>query len=501
MMEKNLALYLRLSQEDGDLKEESNSITNQRRLLIHYLTKIPELQNFNILEYVDDGWSGKSFQRPAVKALLSDVQKGKISCILVKDLSRFGRDYITVGEYIEKIFPSAKVRFIAINNHFDSSSMIQNTPGIQISFENLMYDYFSEESSNKVKMELFQKRKQGKFLAVLSPFGYQKSDQDHGQLIVDREAADIVRFIFECFAECGVKAEVARCLNRKNIPTPQQYAQKKGILYQWSNTGKKKMWTGEMVSRILNNRVYKGDFVFHKKEVLEVGSKKMRTVPKEEQEIVKNIHQAIVTDELFEMVTLKQKEVNRNSIFQKEKGRKKAASPSLLRGKIRCGGCGHQMTRRNRLSPVYDCRNCYQREETSVCSKNVKEEELEGVILKVVKQYRTLILQHDSLSSLEELEGEKRKKIHRRENELVIQIKKIKNEHFLDYKAYQKGDLKKEYFFTKKIECSEKIKKIEFEIEELQKTKFFSKEETHLFLKFIKYIEVYPENRIDVRFE
>lgn len=215
-----LALYLRLSKEDMDAADESNSITNQRRILRKYIEQRPEFQGFIIKEYVDDGYSGRNFERPAMRELLEEVKAGKVYGIIVKDFSRFGRNFIEVGDYVEKIFPMLGVRFIAVNNQFDSITYEGITPDMDVSFQNLMYDYFSAENSVKIKNDLLNRRKRGKFLGTSAPLGYVKSPQGHNQLIIESEAAEIVKLIFKLYDECGVKAEVARYLNANHIPTP-----------------------------------------------------------------------------------------------------------------------------------------------------------------------------------------------------------------------------------------------------------------------------------------
>ena len=205
-----MALYLRLSKEDGDLVDESNSITNQRYILRKCAGEMPEADSLQVREYIDDGYSGKNFERPGIKQLLEDVRSGEIYGIIVKDFSRFGRNHIEVGNYIEKIFPLLDVRFIAVNNHFDSNDYLRITPDMDVAFENLMYDYFSEENSIKIRNDLFHKRMRGKYMASFAVYGYRKAEDDHNRLVVDEEAADVVRLIFELYIQCGVKAEVAR---------------------------------------------------------------------------------------------------------------------------------------------------------------------------------------------------------------------------------------------------------------------------------------------------
>ena len=191
-----MALYLRLSKEDGDMVDESNSITNQRYILRRFVEQRPEFDSYEIKEYIDDGFSGKNFERPGVQNLLEDVKSGKVHGIVVKDFSRFGRNHIEVGNYIEKIFPLLDIRFIAVNNSFDSKDYIGTTPDMDVAFENLMYDYFSEENSVKIKNDLMGRRMRGNYLATFAAFGYKKSPSDHNRIIVNEEAAAIVRIIF-----------------------------------------------------------------------------------------------------------------------------------------------------------------------------------------------------------------------------------------------------------------------------------------------------------------
>ena len=240
-----MALYLRLSKEDGDMIDESNSITNQRFILRKFVAERPEFDSYEIKEYIDDGFSGKNFERPGIQELLEDVRSGKVFGIIVKDFSRFGRNHIEVGNFIEKIFPLLDVRFIAVNNSFDSKDYIGTTPDMDVAFENLMYDYFSEENSVKIRNDLMGRRMRGNYLATFAVFGYKKSPDNHNHIVPDEAAAAIVRMIFEKYAECGVKAEVARYLNQQGIPTPQVYAMKSGSTYQWKYQEEKKLYRKE----------------------------------------------------------------------------------------------------------------------------------------------------------------------------------------------------------------------------------------------------------------
>lgn len=454
-----LALYLRLSKEDDDVIDESNSITNQRYILRNYVEERKEFAEYELVEYVDDGYSGKNFERPEVKRLLRDVKNGKVYGIMVKAFSRFGRNYIEVGDYLEKIFPLLGVRFISVNNRFDSIDYDQITPSMDVSFENLMYDYFSEESSVKIKNDVLKKRMRGNYIASFAPFGYKKSPKNNNQLVIDEEAAEVVRLIFTTYAECGVKAEVARILDKRNIPTPQEYAVKKGISGHWKYENEKKLWNSSIVGRIIRNQVYIGNMVFHKKEAAEVGSKKQRGFPKEEWKICENTHEAIVSKELFTWVNseefkaeklaqLKEKK-EANGLKKKKKKRSsiKSSVPSLLKGIIKCGGCRHCLVYRMARSDVYYCRHYYELKPPGCYSQNIREAD----VLKIIKE--ELVRQAALAADLEGLmnvyretvkeKGERRKK---ERDILQHHLQKLRDKNFSFYESYRAGKINQEEF-------------------------------------------------------
>ena len=443
-----MALYLRLSKEDDDLADESNSITNQRHQLRSYLKEIPELNRYPFREYVDDGYSGKNFDRPGVTQLLEDVRAGEVYGIAVKDLSRFGRNHIEVGNYIERSFPLLGVRFIAVNNHFDSASYWGTTPDMDVSFENLMYDYFSEENAIKIRNDLLCKRMRGKYMAVFAPYGYKKSEEDHNRLVPDEEAAAIVRLIFALYARWGVKAQVARYLNDRGIPTPWEYAIQKGIAQRRKHEKEKKFWSSSIVGRILRNPVYIGNIVFHKKEVSEVGSEKMICLPKEEWKECKNTHEAIVSKKLFERVNGRdglqgiETDANGSAVHCERKGGKGAGKDSPVRGLVKCGGCRHNMNRRNRANVSYYCRYYYEGKDPACYTKGVREDSLVRLAEDAV------ICQVILAADLKELrkwhyDMEQRQKYQWQEQfrRLRNQLRQCQNENFSLYERYKAGEI------------------------------------------------------------
>jgi len=194
-IKKILAEYIRLSQEDEN-QGESNSIRNQRELLNAFVESSPDLSQYEVVEFCDDGYSGTNFDRPGVKSLLDEVRAGNIQCIIVKDLSRFGRNYIDIGDYLEQIFPFLGVRFISVNDHFDSNDFDGTTGGLDVGFRNLIYSLYSKDLSQKVRSAKKTRMEKGEFIGSHAPYGYAKSSENRKKLVVDEKAAAVVRRIF-----------------------------------------------------------------------------------------------------------------------------------------------------------------------------------------------------------------------------------------------------------------------------------------------------------------
>ena len=230
-MSATTAKYIRLSSEDNNLrtsgKMESNSVANQRNLLDTFISRTPELAETNIIEFCDDGWSGKNFERPAVQKMLAQVREGKIQCIIVKDLSRFGRNYLEVGNYIYYVFPFLGVRFISVNDGFDSIRPA-DLDSLNTSFKNLLYDLYSRDLSRKVRKAKKFRAKRGDFLSPFAPYGYVKDPENKNRLLIDPEAAETVRRIFHLMADGKKTEQIAEILNREAVPTRMLYKRAAG---------------------------------------------------------------------------------------------------------------------------------------------------------------------------------------------------------------------------------------------------------------------------------
>lgn len=335
-----LALYLRLSVDEYG-KDESNSIINQRYLLNHFLDSTPEFKRFQREGFVDDGFSGASLKRPAFQRLIADVKAGQIKCILVKDLSRFMRDYLELGNYLENIFPFLGVRFIALNDQYDSLTSENNGVEIDIPFRNLLNDFYTKDVSKKVKSVMNTMKRSGKNMSWLPPFGYIKDPNNRFKIIIDDVAAPIVKRIFSLSIEGMGDQRIARLLNDEQTITPaERKMQVSQARYQKSiiltNEQRRNIWTKNTVRQILVNEAYKGTYLFNTRTT--INGKQVKQ-PEEKWERTEHNHEAIVTSEEFE-----QAQIARTSRISGKTGQVvEKSSPTLLKGLVFCEHCNHRL--------------------------------------------------------------------------------------------------------------------------------------------------------------
>lgn len=371
-----VAKYLRLSSEDDDLKLssklESNSIANQRNLLDSYIRRIPEFEDAEILEFCDDGWSGKTFERPAVQEMLDLVRQGKIDCIIVKDLSRFGRDYLTVGNYISRVFPFMGVRFIAVNDGFDSIRPM-DADSLETSFKTLLYDLYSRDLSRKVRSAKRFRAQRGDFLSPFAPYDFIKDPDNRKCLKIDPEAAEIVRRIFQLMGEGRTAIQIARILNLDGVPTPMRYKRAAGCSRTvWPCIDEDNFWTHHAVTIILRDERYIGKAVYGKRTRDMVGHTHTVKVSKVDWITVENTHAGIVTREEFDRA-----QANLRT-FEEHDG----VSPyRLLQRKVRCGICGHIMRRVGTGKPYYSCSTPLVTDAYSCPTEKIQESEILDTLL------------------------------------------------------------------------------------------------------------------------
>lgn len=296
-----IALYIRLSIED--YKYDSLSIENQSLVLHEYAASMPEALNAEITEFIDNGYSGTNFERPQVQKLIELVRANQIDCIIVKDFSRFGRNSIETGYFIERVFPLFHTRFISISDDFDSSKFKGDTGGMDVAFKYLISEYYSRDMSIKTKSAKYAKMQRGEYQSKICPYGYRKSAD--GRMEPDPEAAAVVQLIFQLAAE-GINATaITRELFRRNIPTPGQYKAAHGN-HTHDISRCHGIWSASTILRILEDERYTGVYVIGKRAVLEVGGTRSRLKDRESWYIIPDHHPAIIEKAMFDTVQASQ---------------------------------------------------------------------------------------------------------------------------------------------------------------------------------------------------
>ena len=389
----NATLYLRLSRDDGD-KEESNSITGQRELLRDFIRNRPELREYAVR--IDDGFTGSNFERPDFQKMMEDVKAGRTNCIIVKDLSRFGRNYLDAGEYIEKIFPFLGVRFIAVNDNYDSLGGKSASDDLIIPFKNLINEAYCRDISVKVRTQLEIKRKSGQYIGAFAVYGYMKDDTDKNRLVVDEYAADIVRDIFAWKLDGMSPQDIAVRLNQSGILSPMEYKKSLGMRFAISfKANAQAAWSANSVLRILKNPVYIGVLTQGKETTPSYKVRKRIIKPEDEWTVIPDSHEPIIRREDFETV---QKVLTLDTRRSPDD-----SNVQLFSGMVFCGECGASMVRKtvpsgNKKYVYYVC--SAHKQDKSCSSHGIRDKALEEVVLETVKQYIRDVIDLDDILSM-----------------------------------------------------------------------------------------------------
>ena len=374
-----IGAYLRLSKDDGYEKIESNSITSQRLIIQNYIRD--NLDAECVTEFIDDGYTGLNFDRPDFKKMMHSVNAGEINCIIVKDLSRFGRDYLSTGQYIFDDFVLRGIRFIAINDGYDSSKS-NSSDNFMMPMKTMMNNYYSMDISDKVQKSFRAMQSDGKFTGAFPSYGFKRDEVDKHKLVIDHDVAPIVNMIFDLFIEGQGKQSIAKILNSKNIPCPAEYKKISGCHYRnamiLENTY---YWTYSTINNILRNEMYIGNMVLNKSIRVKPRAKAKKNNI-ENWIITENTHEAIITKEKFELVqTLLVKRGRQLNLNQ---------NISIFAGFIICGDCGRAMSKIQYArgnETVYVC-GSYKRYTKAVCSRHeVSQTDLEKAIIDKLNEY------------------------------------------------------------------------------------------------------------------
>ena len=447
-------LYVRLSREDGD-RAESESVASQKALL----SRFAEERNLPFEFYIDDGWSGTDFDRPSFRRMIADVTSKKINCVVVKDLSRFGRNYVESGKYLETVFPLFHVRFIAVNDGIDSEENPQSMNTVLVPFKNILNDEYCRDISVKVRSALDIRRKQGKFIGSFAAYGYRKDENDHNRLVVDETAAEIVREIYRKFLSGYSVLGIARELNGRGVPNPSVYRGGGG-----NNSG---LWADSTVRRILTSEVYIGNLVQKKNEIVSYKIHVSRGVSEERRIRAEHTHEAIISEEDFNRV--------KSLLGRDTRTSPKSGTLSLFAGFLKCADCGRAMQKRTVKQPykTYDYYVCstYKKMHSTLCSKHaIRADALEEAVLEALNGYIAIAVNFERVKEQigktardgvrERLNSELSAKTRERERVrgLLIDL----------YPDYKNGLLSREQYFALKEKCELRAEKIDAETEVLR---------------------------------
>lgn len=326
-----VAEYIRLSREDGD-KAESDSIVNQRMLIADYVKGREDFVVFDT--YIDDGFTGTNFNRPGFRRMLEDIEAGKVNCVIVKDLSRFGRDYIDTGRYLERYFPDRNVRFISITDNIDS---FERAYDMLLPIKNIFNEQYARDISKKIHASVQTKQRAGEFIGAFASYGYKKSPADKNKLIVDEYAAGIVRRIFDLYIKGYGKSSIAGILNGEGVVCPSEYKRLNGDNYRNSNRLEDtSYWTYSTVNRILQNEMYIGNMVQGRK-YQSMRSKAKAKAPGD-WIVVRGTHEAIIGNETWEKA--------QDLLERRTRSMDGTTNRNIFAGFLKCGDCGRSLVKK-----------------------------------------------------------------------------------------------------------------------------------------------------------
>ena len=494
----NAALYLRLSKDDGT-DNESSSIQTQKEMLTRYCQE----NGFSIEDYyIDDGYSGKNFERPDFKRMISDIKEGKVNCVITKDLSRLGRNHIETSLYIEVYFPENGVRYIAITDGVDTYN---NTTMDITPFKNLLNDMYVQDISRKIKSAILTRQKQGKFFGAKAPYGYKKDPNDKNHLIIDERFAPIIRRIYAMARDGMGIQQIKKVLRAEKIPRPaaaaaemfdhfERYCETDESVYAWSMGS---------VREILQNPVYKGAIRGQKRPKISYRSEKRKSREDAETIVVEGMHEPIIDPEEWELV--------RRLITSRKRTLSPNAKPynNIFSGLIKCADCGyalsvaraHKTWNENDINANYDyyC-NSYRTEGKSACTRHrICASELHRVVLEDIKRLATEALDDNEgmiASIIETLGNADKEQAKRAEKEIKKAQKRLAEIDKLYAKLYEdnvNGNISERNYKTLTANYEREQAELENKIAELRKTISTSCESDENAANFVDLIKGYSD--------
>ncbi|MCI7813646.1 MAG: recombinase family protein [Lachnospiraceae bacterium] len=428
-MDARVAAYVRLSREDGD-KLESDSVGNQKTLLQEFIRRREGLKLIDL--YIDDGWSGTNFERPSFQRMIRDIEGGRIDCVIVKDLSRFGRDYLETGRYLERYFPQHNIRFISVLDGIDSEKRQYD---LMMPIKNLFNEQYARDISKKVHAAVRTKQEAGQFIGAFASYGYQKSPENKNKLVVDPYAAEIVKKIFSMYGEGYSKTQIARWLNEHQILPPSEYKRQNGERYRNGNClGGTACWTYSTVYKILQNEMYVGNMVQGKK--YQEMHRRQKMTRKEEWVVVEKTQEAIIDKTTWERV---QRMMQRQTRVVGSGGEQ-----NRFAGLLRCADCGRMLVRKGEGEKSrYYC-GSYIRSGRSCCTPHTV---TYAVLMELLsRDFEKMIpmVEQERERLRQEMLKDRQKEVHRAYKKLEAECETVLNLKREVYEDFKKGILSEE---------------------------------------------------------
>lgn len=449
-----IVMYIRISREDDDVgitskKTESNSITNQRNLLYEFIHKQftggqEGFDKYEITEKCDDGYSGKKFERPGFMEMMEMAENNLVDCIIVKDFSRLGRDYVETGNYIEQVFPKLGIRFISVNDHYDSSKNINRAAGLDVAFKNVIYDFYSRDTSKKLRNVRRKMAERGEFASANAPYGYMKSRQDKHKLVINPDTAPVVRQIFELRLAGMSGLKITEMLNAQCIPSPAQYAINTKTGMDWRKVNEITGWDNSKVIAILKDERYTGVMVSLKRTLKGVYGKDTK-VDKKDWLRVEGTHEAIIPPEMFKQVQ------NIMLNFEKNPYKINRYNP------FTCGLCGRKLSKcSNKI--FYYCRYGSVNPEAGCYKARYETDVLQGIVLEELKLHLKEFTEFQKIYDAMPLNN-----VPVQDNIQIYEntLEKLSFSKTSMYEQYKDGKLTKEEYLDQKKAVLDQIKQYE----------------------------------------
>ena len=508
-----MGAYIRLSKEDlkkiKQGRDDSNSVVNQRGVLMAFYEQ--NIEEFESIEfYIDDGHTGTDADREDFQRLLSDVMSGKINCVVVKDLSRFARNYSDAGSLIDNLFVQLNVRFISLGDDVDSYKRPDSVSDIKVPITNVINDNYCFQTSKKIRQVFDYKRRDGQYIGSFAPYGYVKAPEDKHKLVVDPDAAEVVKLIFSLFLKGTSKRAIALYLNKHDIPSPSAYRRAKGLPAGRGSADS--LWGAGVVNTLLTNGIYTGDLIQGRRRVKSYKVHDIEAVPEEDWVVVPNTHEAIIDKATFAKVQEHLKRDTRSAPKKREL--------HLFSGFLKCADCGRSVIRCvGKNNNVYYACSTYKNHSRTACTMHsIKHNRLEAAVLFAIQQQVHLAVSYSDLVARINAAPVKRSQSHRL-NDLIAakerELAKVSRYKQSIYQDWKDGEITRQEYHFMKADYDEKMASLTAERDELangvnnehpalvafMKYQNISTLTREILIELVDHIKVYENGNISVKFK